>query len=162
MEKNTKKYDFIRNKFEECLRSLKFTYKAIDLEDDDINYDVRFHAPKLFKSLGSLQGVMFANLNENSITLIVVNIYNIPSERNITPFYKLVNDVNNVIMHGKFSVKKDIRQIIYRASVDCGENFLDLTEKKIKLLIDDFGDNIMPLFMAIYQNDIKNKNVESQ
>lgn len=162
MEKNTKNYDLVKNKFEESLKSLKITFKVLDLEDDDINYEVYFSVPKLSKSLGSLQGVMFANLIENSITLIVVNIYNIPSKKNITPFYKLVNDVNNIIAHGKFSVKKDIRQIFYRASIDCGENFQDLTAKKIQLLIDDFGENIMPLFMTIYHNDIKNKNVELQ
>lgn len=155
MEKNTENYNFVRNKFEKCLKSLNFNFKILDF-DDDLNYEVSFSAPKPFKFLDVLQGIVFANIIENSITLIVVNIYNIPSSKNISSFYKLVNDVNNIIIHGKFSVMKDIRQIIYRASIDCGDDFQDLTEKKIQLLADDYAENLIPLFSAIKKNDIKN------
>lgn len=150
MEKITENYNYVRNKFEKCLEELSFSFKLLEFDDDDdINYDISFEAPEPFKFVDTLQGIMYANIKENSITLIVINIYNIPKKKSITPFYRLVNDVNNTILHGKFSVREDIRQIIYTASVDCGDNFIDLSANKIKLLVNDYSENLMSLFIAI-------------
>lgn len=151
MAMNTKEYDLIKTKFENCLMNLNLKYKHVDFgqEDDDVNYIIYINASKTFPALEALPALLYANIKENSITILVLNLYAFQKKERISPYYKLVNDVNTTILHGKFSVRKDIKQIIYNASIDCGDNFIALDEKKITILVDDFLENLFHLFAHI-------------
>lgn len=150
MEKNTKDYNYVHQRMEQCLNNLNynFEYVEFDEQDYDINYYVFFKIP-FIKSEELFQVLLYADLEDETVTLLSPNKYNLKDNKNIYDLYEVLNNVNNSILHGKFSIKKEDDVILYTVSINCGEDFNELNEKRIQSLINIFLQSLANLLKAL-------------
>lgn len=141
--------------FEDILRSLNYSYKSINLNDDDINYIVCIPATGNLKKLDIIPVLMYLNIKDYSLTILAGNIYRFKKGEDVNPFYKLVNSVNELIKSGTFTVNEKSNQILYLDSMYCGSDFKELSGNKIRLLIDSFIDGLSVLLTSIARMENK-------
>lgn len=129
----------IIDKIESIFKSLHITYKILDLEDKDINYFIQVSTIGKLKSLNSISCMLYLKEIDHSLNIVVANIYKIKQNENVLEIYELINTLNLKIASGNFMIYGDApKQIIYKSSVNCGDNFLELDENLVKFQIVSF------------------------
>ena len=78
-------------------------------------------------------------------------VYKIKEKENINTYYKLVNDTNNLIKHGKFAISESEKMIIYKISRDLDSDYQGLSKEMLKNIIDTFIDNFYTLIFVLYK-----------
>lgn len=152
MVRNMERYEALeqlKRKIELIFERLKINYELLDLEDEDINYDIEFNANGKYKAVGRINGILYFHHNDYSLNLIISNIYRLKESDNLSFFYELINNLNINFTYGKFYVLTDKTQIIYRSNVSCGENYLLLNESLLQTHLDIFIDALEILFESI-------------
>lgn len=154
MEKNTNQYNEIKTKLESCFKELNYKYSLVDLNDNDLNYEVSIDSSYFFKSMSNIQGIFYACIGDNTITLTIPNIYYLDKKKDLNHLYRIINDINSLLNHGRFLIKENLNHIVYSSSINCGENFSELTTMKIKSLSDDFFNNLIKLIAIFLKEKI--------
>ena len=134
MVKNMKTYNYtdIQKKIESIFTKLKFEFSLLDFEDDDLNYSVQIQTIGKLKPLNYIDALIYFSNIDCSINFIVTNIYKLKDDSNLLSLYEIINSINNELSSGKFSIYGNAnKQIIYRCSSSCGDNFNNLTEETI-------------------------------
>lgn len=149
-------------KLEKIFSDLSIKYEYQDLEDDDLNYFIIFDTPKgRLKPLKSIGGVLYLSPELYTLSMLILNIYQFKDSDNVESFYKIINTVNTKLSYGNFSIyegKDEKRQIIYRCSIHCGNDFSILDEQMVKNMIVNFVLGLDEMFEHIF----KEKNEENE
>lgn len=148
METITKSYEEICNKMETILRELDCSFEKNDL-DDDINYFVSIETSGGLKKLGQINSLLYISANHYTANLIIANIYRFEKKEDMSPFYIKINQANERITGGSFTINEPTRQIIYTSSIYCGDNFRELTVNKIRLLLYSSLSNLAVLLKIL-------------
>lgn len=146
-----KDYSIAKNKIETIFHELKIAYKDIDLQDDDINYIISFGTYGGLKSLKSINGILYLHFSDFSLNFIVLNIYTLGKNDcyiDTLDIYEVVNDINSEILCGKFLVE-DNKSIIYKSSINCGDNYIGLDNQVVKKQIDIFLDSLSKMYIIL-------------
>lgn len=101
---------------EKKLDDLRITYEQINLEDEDINYFLEIDAKRYieeFKDVGSIQALMYINVEKETITIFGGNIYRECEKESIMKVINVANSVNNTITYGKIFIDNKGR-VIYQ------------------------------------------------
>ena len=149
MEKNIQSYNKLCEELEINFKKLGYKYKKIDL-DEDANYMLSIGTEKSglesIRKLKTIDGVViYVDVADYSLNIIATNVYKINRERDINTYYKLVNNVNNIIDHGRFSLYAEKYSILYRSTIEQGEGSL---EKKIKNIVDEYLGNLAIFYVC--------------
>lgn len=162
METITNDINISAQKLEQVLNELKINYGKIDLDDGDINYIINFSSENAklisIRELNTIEGLIFIDAESRSLNFIVINIYLIKDQKNINYYYELVNEVNGIINHGKFTIYKDPYRIIYRAVVDYDNTYDIFSKDLLQSIVDDFLDNLSVFYVILKKRGI-DKNV---
>ncbi|SOY32197.1 hypothetical protein AMURIS_04955 [Acetatifactor muris] len=125
--------DDIKNKIESIFNSLHIKYQILDFPDNDLNYTLQVSTIGKLKALKSINCMLYLRRIDYSLNIMVANIYKIKESENILDIYELLNDLNLKISSGNFMIYGDsTKQIIYKASVNCGNNFSELDSHLVK------------------------------
>lgn len=131
---------------------IKFTYLDY-FNDDDLNYELLISPTGVLKPLKTIRSICYYNFEDNTINILVPNIYKIDNEDNISSLYKIVNDANLHTVMGSFSIfENDItksKQIVYRTTYKCEENFDNFTKSSFEDHIESLILNISYIFHLI-------------
>lgn len=149
MEKNTQKYNELESKLNIFFTELTYTFEKVDLGDDDLNYIVSIDTSGALIKLNTIDVLLYASIKLSSLCLLIENIYRFSDDEDITPFYKKINNANELANGGNFIINEKSRQIIYSSSIYCGSDFKELSINKIKLLINTSMRNLEILFNII-------------
>lgn len=153
MAKNTYKHNDTIKHFENILTDLNYSFNKLSFDnDDDINYDVSINTTGFLSKLQSINVLIYLNFSSYSIHILIGNIYRFDQNEDMNPFYKKVNDANEIISGGSFTVNERLRQILYSSSIYCGNEFSELSVNKVKLLIDSAMNNLIVLLNIIAGN----------
>lgn len=151
MVRNMKNYNEVRNKIESILTSLNIDYTFLNLEDDDLNYsiDIPTLSNKL-KLLNSIHSIMYL-CDDFTLNFISPNIYVIKNDEELSPYYEIINDANISLTSGSYTIfdAKDCNVIVYRSSINCGNEFSELNEELIRLHILLFLSSLEDLLEAL-------------
>lgn len=144
MVKNMKNYDNLKFKIESIFKELHIEYSLLNLNDDDLNYDIQINTTGKLKLLGQINCILYFNNIDCSMNLIVGNIYRIQNNENILPLYEMLNEINQMQRAGNFTISniKDHRQIFYRCSVLCGKNFSELDKNLVDFHFRNFTSSL--------------------
>ncbi len=127
MVKSMKNYNELKSRIEGIFDSLEIKYSILELEDTDLNYKIQISTIGKLKPLNSITCVFYLCEADMSINLIVGNIYRVYEENDLLFLYKTINSINMSIINGNFILTDDSpKQIFYKSSVNCGDNFSDL------------------------------------
>ncbi len=139
MVKSMKNYDNLKLKMKKIFDSLQIEYSMLELNDDDLNYRIQISTIGRLKPLNSITCVLYLCETDMSMNLLVGNIYRVNNESNLLFLYKTINDINMSISNGNFVLTDDSpKQIFYRSSVNCGDDFSDLDEELVRYQIISF------------------------
>ena len=125
-----KNYNNLKAKVETIFKDLHIAYKLLDFQDDDLNYDIQINTTGKLKLLGQINGILYFSSNDYSMNLIVGNIYRIKNDKKLLSLYEILNQVNQMQTAGNFTLynAENDKQILYRSSIPCGEDFSKLSK----------------------------------
>ena len=139
MVKNMKDYNKLKLEIEGIFNSLDISYSILDFQDSDLNYNIQINTIGKLKPLNSITCVLYLCLSDTSINLIVGNIYRIYNDNNLLLLYEAINNINMSISNGNFILTNDTpKQIFYKSSMNCGNEFLNLDDKLVATQINTF------------------------
>lgn len=143
MEKNIQSYDELCEELESNFKELGYGYKKINL-DEDANYILSVSTEKSelesIRKLKTIDGLLiYVDVKYYSLNIIATNVYKINPERDINTYYKLVNDVNSNIDHGRFAIYEERHAVLYRSTIERGGESL---KKKIENIVDEYLENL--------------------
>ena len=141
----------IQSKIEEIFSNSKIKYTYLnDVEDNDLNYDVWISVGGILSPLKFIQALCYISFEDNTLNFMVPNIYKITQEDNITQLYKIINKANIELSTGVFGVVEisstKSKQIIYKSTYNCEENFCNLTTTSFEEQINNIISNIIYIF----------------
>ncbi len=145
MEKSTKEYNDLKIKMENSFKNLNYHFEFVDFDDGDLNYFVRIILTKKMR----FNCLLYAEIKKASISLLSFNIYSFDKNESLDPFYKIMNDINSIISHGKFIISENMREIQYLSTINFKENFSDFTDNKIEILVEDYKNNLKKLLWLL-------------
>lgn len=135
---------------------IKFTYLDY-FNDDDLNYELLISSTGVLKPLKTIRSICYYNFEDNTINILVPNIYKIDNEDNIGSLYKILNEANLHIVMGSFSIiENDItksKQIVYRTTYKCEENLDNFTKSSFEEQLESLILNISYMFHLIKKDD---------
>lgn len=136
----------IQTKIEKIFRKLGIQYNILDLNDEDLNYELKITTEGALKSLNYIRCISYLDFNRNTINTIVPNIYSVSNEDNITHLYEIMNKVNMKNLTGVFNLFQsddgEKKQVIFRSTINCGEDFCEIDTSFTK-------DYILSLFFSL-------------
>lgn len=142
----------IKEKIENIFKELRIKYHEVDLKDDDLNYWIYINISGRFKAMDTIAGCLYLSSDNYQMCLLVANIYRFAENEDVTPFYKIVNDAN-AYAHGTFAITGDQKQIIFRNTDYCGEDFSELSIEAVKIQINNFVCGLEKIFDAIKEQN---------
>lgn len=120
----------IQTKIEKIFSELGIQYKRLDLDDEDLNYELKITTEGDLKPLNYIHCISYLDFDRNTINTIIPNIYSVSNEDNITRLYETMNKVNMKTLTGVFNLfqsdDREKKQIIFRSTINCGENFSEI------------------------------------
>lgn len=160
MGMNTNEINSSCEKLEQTFNELDVKFGKIDLNDEDVNYLINFSTSnaKLFsiKALNTIEALVFIEPENSSLNFMALNVYQIKNAKKLNYYYEIVNDVNGIINHGKFTIHKAPYRIIYRAVIDYDSSFDIFSKELFKSILDDFLENLSILYIIMKRRDIDN------
>lgn len=150
----------IQKKIQQIFENLKITYNYLKIRDDDLNYEIEIPSIGIFKPLNSISCIFFLRFDDFSSNLLAVNIFKISNKDKDSNLYKIVNDTNLECSGGAFSIYKiDMeedgdydKQIIYKSTMNCGNEFSELNDEKVRMQMLSFITALNILFDNIKGN----------
>ena len=119
---------------------------------------IRFDASDIVKGMPKLQALLYFVFEDSSVHINIYNIYKIKSNDDKDKFYKMLNDLNQMINFGAFYLSQDMGGIVYSSSIKLEDDLSDLTSNKISDLIYKFLNNLSILVDEITKiRKIKNE-----
>lgn len=139
MVKNMRNCDKLKSKMKEIFNSLEIEYSILEFSDDDLNYEIQVSTIGKLKPLNSITCILYLCEFDMSINLIVGNIYRVYDESDLLSLYRIINSINMSINNGNFILSDDSpKQIIYKSSVNCGDDFAELDDELVIFQINIF------------------------
>lgn len=154
METSTTIFNNIDLKFEKYLQELGVKYEKIDFDDDDLNYKITMNVKNKIRGINELEFLVYLQKEDSSIHILLLNIYNLIG-KDVNPYYKKINIINADLDFGKFIINEKLKQIVYSDSIYCGSNFKELSEHKIKILLDGVVYNLIIFLKKMSSMDEK-------
>lgn len=159
MVKNMIEYNSVEKIIEELFKQLKIKYSKLDLDDDDINYSIKFSTYGKLKLLNYINAIVYFHHSDFSMNFIVFNIYTLNDENyniDTLDIYEVVNEINSELSGGSFLIK-DNKSIFYRSSIYCGNDYSELNANMIKRQIDIFIESLEKLFLILESKEKNNE-----
>ncbi len=139
-----KNYNDLKTKVENIFNDLHITYEILDFQDDDLNYDIQISTAGKLKLLKQINCILYFSSKDYSMNIIVGNIYRIKKDENLLSIYELLNEVNQMQTAGNFTIYNatNDKQIFYRSSIPCGEDFSKLNKSLIHFHLRNFTSSL--------------------
>lgn len=157
MEKNIQDYNSFSDRLEKVLNNLGYSFRIVDLGDNDLNYILILNGKQSnilsLKKIDKISCLIYIDNMDKSLNFMAINLYRIQDKNDLENCYKLVNDVNYAIDHGKFSVQENLSNITYKAVIDYNEQYDIISEPIIKKIIRDFFYNLS--YFLAFMNRMK-------
>lgn len=140
MVNNMKVNEITKACIERIFENIKIEYEYIDLEDDDLNYLISFNTSRFgkLKVKNDISGILYLSAVDNTLNMMVLNIYKLSDADDINAFYKYLNNLNQKVARGRYTIDDNSKQIIYRVTSNCGDEFEGLNEDLISLQLTSF------------------------
>ena len=138
MVPNMNKYEELNFKVQSILHNLKVKFTNVDI-DGDLNYSIQISTIGKLKNLNYINALLYFEMIDDSMNFFVGNIYKILKSDDVLSIYEKINYINNTNYSGHFSVYgNEKKQIVYRSSIFCGDDFCCLNEQLIQSIIIPF------------------------
>ena len=155
MENNMNKLE-IEKQIEKIFIENKIIYRKLPIDDNDLNYFIQIPAIGDLKPLKRIHAYFYADFDDNTINLIIPNVYKISDKDDISYILEIINKTNLKNAVGLFAITEgEESQIIYRDDVNCGENFCNLSNKLVMAQFALFTTQLSYLFEQLDKGNKK-------
>lgn len=148
-------YKKTQRKAEKVFKELgiEFLMEDFNKSDKDLNYLIHITTMGGLKPLNYIKALIYFNFSVFSMNLLIANIYKIEESENINELYSIINKINLNISSGSFGIfeydecgNHKLSQIIYKSSINCGDDFSDLDKDLVASQLTAFINALPQLF----------------